>query len=709
MKTKVSKVKLQLTGKGNLRSSIPDFSTVYSLINRYKDLSNNFVDQLSRYEKLYHEMIENTSDILFTIDLKGNFLSVNKAAVRLIGFSKDEITKMNISQIVAPEYVPLVRKIIERKVKIGSQTRYEVEVITKKGKKFPLEVSTKIFYVNKKPLVIQGVARDITKNKLMELELQKSRNLLERRVEKRTLALKREIMERKIAERKLAEEKRKMEMIYKNTKEGVTLYDKDARVVYINPALLSLFGFKRNIIGLKRAEIAAQRHKYYKYKIERSDNVLETERKCLSGQTVSNVLIKVYSKPIRYIEADYVPIRNKEGKVSGIVGSFRDVTVQKIQSENINKHLIEVERQKNRLEAVFKNVEEGVVVMDKQRHIIQANDACEIMSGLLEREMVGKRYFEVFGCHDKNGNYYPDFDATSKVLATKESIPYDEHLHNNVGTQERWVGVSYTPILDETGEVEQIVGVIRDITKIKELERAKSDFVSVASHELRTPLTVINGYLSLLLGGDLGDLEQPESRKSYIAAINKVYNETKRLTRLVEELLNVSRIEEGRLKLTLRKTPIVDIVNEVVSEFRTLTSRRGVSLEVDQQNIPNGKGPYVVGDKHKLKEVMVNLIDNAVKFTDPGGKITIKCVQEKGKISVQVIDTGSGIAPNMLPFIFEKFQQVSSPYIKENKGTGLGLFIVKSIVEMHKGNVFVESKLGKGSRFTFELPTIADS
>jgi len=426
----------------------------------------------------------------------------------------------------------------------------------------------------------------------------------------------------------------------------------------------------------------------------------------LSGQAVSNIFIKVFSRPIRYIEADYVPIKSN-GKVFGIVGSFRDVTLQKTQSENINLHLTEVEKQKNRLEAVFKNVEEGVVVMDKRKRVIQANDACEIMIGFLEKEMIGKLYFEVFGCHDKNGHYYPEFDATSKVLATRESIPYDEHLHNCAEEKERWVGVSYTPIIDERGEIEQIVGVIRDITKIKELEKAKSDFVSVASHELRTPLTVINGYLSLLLNGDLGNLEQPESRNAYAAALSKVYNETKRLTNLVDELLSVSRIEGGRLKLTFRKIPIIDIVDEVVSEYKTLTSRKGIFLESDNY-MTNGQKLYVVGDKYKLKEVMVNLIDNAIKYTQPGGKITVRCTPEKGKINVQVIDTGQGISPSMLPFIFEKFQQVRGPYLKENKGTGLGLFIVKSLVEMHKGNIYVESKLGKGSKFTLELPVIAD-
>ena len=666
-------------------------------------------------EGRYKDLFENANDIFYTHDLEGNFISINKAAEQISSYTRKQAAKMNISQIVAPEYLNLVVKMIEKKLKKRITTRYRVEIITRKGSRVPLEVSTRLVYNKNVPVGVQGIARDITDQREYEEKLQNAQEELEKRVEQRTIqlrktneSLKQEVSERQKVSENLEAEKRKMEMIYKTTKEGITLYDKDTRVVYTNPALVHLFGFKKNIIGLKRSEIAADRHKYYKYKIERSDNFLETERSCLNGRSVSGIFIKIYSKPTKYLEADYVPIKSKKGSVLGMVGSFRDVTLQKTQSENINKNLAEVERQKNRLEVVFKNVEEGVVVMDKRRHIIQANDACEIMSGFLEKEMIGKPYFEIFGCHDRQGNYYPDFDATGKVLTTKESIPYDEHLHNCAEGAERWAGVSYTPILDEKGKIEQIVGVIRDITKIKELEKAKSDFVSVASHELRTPLTVINGYLSILQSGDLGNLDRPESRNAHAAALSKVYNETKRLTSLVEELLNVSRIEGGRLKLTFRKVPIVDIVNEVVFEYRTLTSRKGIFLENDK-SMTNGQKLYVVGDKYKLKEVMVNLIDNAIKYTQPGGKITVKCITEKGKINVQVIDTGQGIAPSMLPFIFEKFQQVGRSYLKENKGTGLGLFIVKSLVEMHRGNIYVESKLGKGSTFTLELPVIADS
>src|SRR4030042_2995673 len=497
-----------------------------------------------------------------------------------------------------------------------------------------------------------------------------------------------------------------MEILFKTTKEGLALYDKEGRVVDINPALKKLCGLKRNLIGIKREEITTNRTKYFKNKVERFDDSLQTQRDVYSGKTASNVLMKVHAKPPKYLEGNYVPIKGKNSKVVGMSASFRDVTLLKNQAEKISQHLIEVEKQKNRVQAIFDNVEEGALIFDKNLRIISANDACELMSGISEKEMVGKNLYEVFGCHDKFGHYHPEFDPVSKVLATKESIPYDEHLHNGKDGKERWVGVSYTPIFDEEGEVEQIVSVIRDITTIKELECAKSEFVSVASHELRTPLTVIGGYLSLLLSGDLGDFDNERSKAGFIEILKKVYSETQRVTKLVEELLNVTRIEDGRLKLSFKKIPIIEKIDEVVNEFKPVGSMKGVRVLARYNFLKNKDKIFINADVAKFKEILVNLLDNAIKYTESGGEITTECYVENGQIYVKIKDTGIGIPPNMLPRVFEKFQQAGGSFLKENKGTGLGLYIVKSLVELHKGKIFVRSELGKGTEFSFALPLV---
>ncbi|MBI2594349.1 PAS domain S-box protein, partial [Candidatus Curtissbacteria bacterium] len=220
------------------------------------------------------------------------------------------------------------------------------------------------------------------------------------------------------------------------------------------------------------------------------------------------------------------------------------------------------------------------------------------------------------------GNYYPNFSLIDKVSLTKEAIPYDEHLHTSRDGKEIWVGVSKTPILNEEEEIEQIVGIIRDVTKLKEIEKAKSEFVSIASHELRTPLTIINGYLSLLLSGDLGQMGELRNKLYHLNIINKIYSETKRLSGLVEELLNVTRVEEGRLKIDLKRTDYNELLEEVVNEFRPIASSKQITLSLEKPSF-YPKDLHIYVDRDRIKEVLVNLIDNSIKYTGKGGKILL--------------------------------------------------------------------------------------
>jgi PAS domain S-box-containing protein len=566
----------------------------------------------------------------------------------------------------------------------------------------------------KKPIATIAQGQDITEIKKTEESLKKAHDELDKKVQERTRelrktnkSLEREIEMRIKTENNLAEAKKNLDTIFESTQEGLALYDKEGHTVQINPALNKLFGVKRDIVGVSREKIAKNREKYFGYYMERYDDSIKTQKTVYSGKPVSNVMIKVHSTPPRYLEANYVPVKGAKGKVIGMIGSFRDVTVMKNQEVKITKQLLEAEKQKDRWQAIFENVEEGIFIIDHNLRIVQANDKSELMSGYFEKEMLGKPYYEVFGCHDRRGVHYPEFNPVAKALATGEAIPYEEHLHTCKDGREIWVGVSYTPIFDDKGDLDQLVGVIRDITAIKELERAKSEFVSLASHELRTPLTVINGYLSLLLSGDIGKIDGEVDNKSFMATTKKIYGETNRLTKLVEDLLNVSRIEEGHLKINLRKVQFTESIEEVINDFKPIAEQKNIKLELKSEF--NGSRDLVLIDRDKIKQVLVNLVDNAIKYTNEGGRIKVECFAKDGEIITQVSDTGIGIKPEMLPRIFEKFQQATGSYLKDNKGSGLGLFIVRSLIELHKGKVWVESDLNKGSKFTFTLPLVADN
>jgi len=236
-------------------------------------------------------------------------------------------------------------------------------------------------------------------------------------------------------------------------------------------------------------------------------------------------------------------------------------------------------------------------------------------------------------------------------------------------------------------------------SKLQQLDHLKDEFVSLASHELRTPMTAIKSYLWLFL--ESKNLPLNDKQKTYI---ERAYQATDRLITLVNDMLNVSRIESGRMNINLKPFNMVKLINEVTDELKPTAIKQKISLniEIDELNLPE-----VTADQNKIREVIINLIGNSLKFTDENGKITIKLFKQKDSMVIQIKDTGKGIKAEDMPKLFHKFQTVGSNYLTKNnsQGTGLGLYLSKSIVELHKGKIWAESEgEGKGSIFSFTLP-----
>ncbi|MCP9461539.1 MAG: HAMP domain-containing histidine kinase [Nitrospira sp.] len=231
--------------------------------------------------------------------------------------------------------------------------------------------------------------------------------------------------------------------------------------------------------------------------------------------------------------------------------------------------------------------------------------------------------------------------------------------------------------------------------KLKELDRLKSTFVSVVSHELRTPMTSIKGYVENLLDGLAGALTEKQAR-----SLERVKHNIDRLTRMINELLDLSKIEAGRLELHLAPIDIVDIVEDVVENYRATARQKSILLRA----VLHAPLPMVRADTDKLHRVLINLVHNAIKFTPEGGEILVEVgTQGDDFVEVTVIDSGNGIPPDELDKIFDKFYWSKSTPI-EARGAGLGLAIAKNLIELHGGSVRVESVLGKGSRFSFTVP-----
>jgi len=246
-------------------------------------------------------------------------------------------------------------------------------------------------------------------------------------------------------------------------------------------------------------------------------------------------------------------------------------------------------------------------------------------------------------------------------------------------------------------EVKKATADLRAANKqLKELDAAKSEFISIASHQLRTPLTVIKGYISMMLEGTFGKLTKEET-----VSLEKVYESNERLIQLVENLLNISRIESGRLQFNFEIMQLEEVVENVVDELAGSAKRKGLRLEYKKSSKPL---PKVKIDEEKIRQVVMNLIDNAIKYTKQGG-ITIKLEQIGKNIQFCVIDTGVGISKEDLDNLFKKFSRGKGSSVIHTEGTGLGLYVGKMMIEAHQGKIWAESKgKDRGARFCFVVP-----
>jgi signal transduction histidine kinase len=285
----------------------------------------------------------------------------------------------------------------------------------------------------------------------------------------------------------------------------------------------------------------------------------------------------------------------------------------------------------------------------------------------------------------------PDLDLLleSARELKKGNLAYRLHLHGRSETAR--LGRAFN---------EMAASLEAQNEKLKELNRLKSDFVSTVSHELRTPLTAIKGSIGLILGGVTGGLPTETADMLRITQKN-----TDRLIRLINEVLDIAKIEAGKIQMHFDKYSLVDVLDNVILGVASFAQTQGIQLLWSRPEV----SPLVVIDRDRIEQVMTNLLSNAIKFTNPGGTIMVSAHwdSDEGKSSeviIEVQDTGQGIPEEFAERIFEKFQQAEGSGNKTKEGTGLGLAITKALIEEHGGRIWVVSQVGKGSTFSFSLP-----
>jgi len=333
-------------------------------------------------------------------------------------------------------------------------------------------------------------------------------------------------------------------------------------------------------------------------------------------------------------------------------------------------------------QVLFNSMLEGLLLLDRNRRIYLANRAFKNLFGL-KTELRGKTVMEALRVHELAA-------LVERVESDGQVFDYELKLPE---LSERWLQVNAAAIFNSAGEREGTILVFHDLTRLKQLERTREEFVANVSHELRTPLSLIKGYVETLLDGARNN---PEVSERFLRIIER---NTQRLDLLIQDLLTISALESGRVKLNLQPVALHPLVDKVLADLKKPAGAKEVNL------INELPGITVTGDASRLEQVFANLVDNAIKYGHAQGIVKVGGRKtEANKIEIFVQDDGPGIPPESLDRVFERFYRVDKARSREQGGTGLGLSIVKHIVQSHGGAVWVKSELGKGATFFFTLP-----
>jgi PAS domain S-box-containing protein len=369
---------------------------------------------------------------------------------------------------------------------------------------------------------------------------------------------------------------------------------------------------------------------------------------------------------------------------------LRDFADQAAVAVRNARQVEQLRTEKARVEAIIENNPNGIMILDPQLRVEIVNRALSRLLGVAEQDVVGRHCAQALKLENRIGEH----------LCLSESTPppptrmlYGEGDIVRPGHKRATVGVSYSPLFGGDGRLVNIIITFVDITRYREAENLKSTFISVISHELKTPVSLIKGYAGTLARTDVAP--DPDFVRE---SAEIIVEEADRLTELIDNLLDASRIQAGALSLDPQPLDLISLIHKTADRFATQTNRHQIVVDLPETL------PLVMADERRLRQVLDNLINNAIKYSPNGGKIVIGARSGDDHVLVFVQDEGVGIPEEDQEAIFESFYRVDSSLKRSTQGAGLGLYLVRAIVEAMGGEIRVESEPGKGSSFIFTLP-----
>lgn len=524
---------------------------------------------------------------------------------------------------------------------------------------------------------------------------------LENLVEQRTKELTNEIVRRKITEQRLRQAQHMSEQVANVTPGMIAVYNVNTgQYVYVNKAI-------REILGYSQKDFLSKGVKFVNTLVHPEDlpRIARENQQALKAANLEKSKMDKAIIPFEYRMRHkngswrwlntYGTVfdRNAQGQVEHVLNISVDITERK---EMENK----LEADSARDQAVLTSLGEGLMATDQQGTIVMVNPQAEEMLGWSKDEMLGKSMFDFQTLIDSHNRPVPlQQRPTYIVLKTGNRVTTNDYCYVKKDGSAIPSSITVTPVrLD--GETIGSIQVFRDISKEMEVDRAKSELISLASHQLRTPLSGINWYVEALIKEEVGKLNQQQ--KKYL---NEVYRANQKLVDLVYDFLNVSRLELGTFEVKLSSLDATELADHVINELQPLITQK--KLKVEKNYGPNLEN--IMADRKIVRLLLENLITNAVKYTKNRGRIKVNISLEKthgkqAQLSISIADNGLGIPKKDQGKIFSKLFRADNVKTLDADGNGLGLYIVKSFAELCGGEIWFKSQEKKGTTFFVKLP-----
>ncbi|HXG67443.1 MAG TPA: PAS domain S-box protein [Blastocatellia bacterium] len=641
--------------------------------------SRRTADALKESEEYYRDLVEHSRDLMCTHDLQGRILSVNAAAVKISGFDASVFLGRSIRDFLAPDVRHLFDDYLAR-IQRDGYAEGLMHVVNRAGERRVWKYYNTLRTEGVPTPIVRGLAHDVTELKRAEEEIQKLNESLEQRItELRTL----------------------LDVIPIGI--GISA-DPECRDIQVNPYFARALGISPD----ENASMSAPEgerptnFKVFRDGRELAAHELPMQYAAANGVTVMDVEVDVVHSDGRVVNLleCAAPLFDERGKVRGVVGAFLDITERKRAEEALRQSEKEYRE-------LFENAHDAIIIFDPEGEIVlEVNRrACEVY-GFSRSEFIGMSLEAISKDPDRNrGRIRETLDSDS--CHHFETVQYrkggsEMHLEINAAA------VSYR------GKP-AILSINRDITERKRAEkereqllaleriaraeaeaasRTKDEFLATVSHELRTPLNAIQGWAQILCSGNPDPMTLAQG-------LNAIKRNAKSQAQLIEDILDVSRITSGKLHLHVRPTDLVSVIKAAIDTVRPAADAKDIKIQM----IVDASIGAALADPERLQQVVWNLLSNAVKFTPNDGQVEIRLERIEGCAQITVKDTGEGVDREFLPHIFDRFRQADASTTRRHGGLGLGLAIVRHLVEMHGGAVEADSPgRGQGATFTVRLP-----